>query len=99
MNVTTETRLVFNLVVTEEEAQEGVQDPKLIVSALRRALSARGGIRASANGNGNGKRPKYTRNMGRFGCSSCERRFAKRGGLERHQAREHSALAAESEAA
>jgi len=96
MNITTETRLVFNLVITEEEAREVVQDPKLLVSALRQALSARSGVRASANGNG--KRPKYTRGTGPFACSSCERRFHKRKYLENHQAREHPhAPAAESE--
>jgi|SRR3990167_3082100 len=95
MNVTTETRLVFNLVITEEEAREVVQDPKLIVSALRQALSARSGIRASANGNG--KVPKAYRPMvASFACA-CGRMFKKKAYLVRHQARDHPAPVVESE--
>lgn len=79
MDVTTETRLVFNLVITEDEAREVVQDPKPLIGALKHAL-VRSTVRDVARRNGNGRHPKGTAT-----ACSCGASFVKPGNLRKHQ--------------
>jgi hypothetical protein len=86
MNISTQTQIVYTFSLTKEEAHAVLEEPDILLKALKRQIVFHTGTPGR-----NGHHPKAKRvrtTLGPHLCTQCGRSFGKAGNLRNHQEKE-----------